>query len=358
MLMLALVAAPAESAAQSRAALRARADSILQLWRDTSAIADIEDSLRLERQGGGGRVTIRAGALVILANPSPLPLRAAAERAWAALDSVLGPEAAVALAGRRLVVDVVDEADTARRRPADAELHIPASLGVEALTRTLLLAGSIDPGDTDLRAWLGGRVLAAVPVEPQHPGIYVELVTTAADAARRCFAGEPGACRDALDLSADPEPWRRWYSPADRARVIGESFAYYFGRGRTQAQFAACTGGHDDPACLELFRAIPTGAMPKPLSVDARRAVLTLALRLGGREAFGRLARAQGRPMAERLAVAAAISADSLVARWRAEIVAARPRPVIVPWWAMGIAAVWVGVFSACSMGSTRWRLD
>jgi hypothetical protein len=356
----AMLAASRMGAAQGRTALRARADSLLNLWRDTVAIADMEDSLHAIRGGGAGRVTVRAGggALVILANPSPLPLRAAAERAWAVLDSVLGPEAAIALAGRRLVVDVIDEADTTRRRvPVDADLHVPASLSVEALTRTILLAGSLDPGDADLHAWLGGRILHATAPERQRAAIYVELVTTAAAAARRCFAGTPGGCRDALDLSGDTEPWRRWYNPADRARVIGESFAYYFGRGRTQVQFTACTAGADDSACVELFRAIPAGAMPKPVSVDVRRAVLLRALEIGGRDAFGRLARARGRSMEERLAIAAGIPADSLLALWRAEILAARPRPVTVPLWAVGLATFWVGVFSACSLGSSRWRL-
>src|SRR5574341_154597 len=298
----ALATAPAP--AQDRATLRARADSLLELWRDTAAVADIEDSLRALRQGGGALVTVRAGggALVILANPSPLPLRAAAERAWATIDSVLGPEATVALAGLRLTVNVVDEADTTRRRtPVVADLHVPASLEVEALTRALLMARPIDPGDAALRAWLGGRILHAVPVARQRSSVYVELVTTAADAAHRCFVGRAGGCRDALELSDDAEPWFHWYGPADRARIIRESFAYYFGRGRTEAQFTACTRRGDDAACIELFRAIPPSAMPRPLSVDARRTLLLFALELGGRDAFGRLMRATDRPMLERL---------------------------------------------------------
>ena len=354
-----LLAAPRIGGAQDRRTLRARADSLLELWRDTAAVADMEDSLRAGRGGGPGRVTVRAGALVILANPSPLPLRAAAERAWQVLDSVFGPEAATMLAGRQLVLEVIDEADTARRRVhVEADLHIPATLSVEALTRTLLMAGPLDPEDAGLREWLGGRVLHGVPVERQRPGVYVELVTNASDATRRCFVGEPGSCRDALGLSTDPEPWRRWSGPAERARVIRESFTYYFGRGRTQPQFTACTARQDDAACIELFRAIPAGAMPKPLSVDARRTILLRALRLGGRDAFARLARASGRPMAERLALAAGgLPADSLIAEWRAEILASRPRPVRVPFWALGVAAGWVGVFGACSLWSSRWRL-
>lgn len=355
---LAALAAP-PAVAQDLARLRARADSLLEVWRDTVAIADLEDSLRVVRAGGGGRIAVRAGALEIVANPSPLPLRVAAERAWAAIDSLLGSAAAAALAGRQLVVEVVDEADTTRRRdPVAPNLRVPATIGVDDLARTLLMAAPVEPGDPALRDWLGGQILHAVSRERQSAGLYVELVTAASDAVRRCFLGEVAGCRDALTLSGDAEPFLRWYGPADRARVIRESFPYYFGRGKTEAQFVACTTRHDDAACVELFRAIPHHVLPQlqPLSVSARRTLVWLALRRGGREAYGRLLRSAGEPMPDRLAAAAGIPADSLVAAWRSQIVAARPHPVTLPLWAVSIAIGWVGVFGACSLRSSRWR--
>lgn len=355
-----VVLAGAPVAAQDLARLRVRADSLLEVWRDTVTVADMEDSLRALRGGSGGRLTVRAGALVISANPSPLPLRAAAARAWAQIDSLFGAEAEAALAGRPLVLEVIDEADTTRRRePVTAKVRVPATIGLEDLARTLVMVAPVAPADRSFQEWLGGPILHAVPLARQHAGVYVELVTASADAVRSCFAGDVARCRDALTLSSESEPWRRWYSPAERAGVIRESFAYYFGRGKTEAQFTACTARRDDSACVELFRAIPKPALRPPLSLDARRTLVRLALRLGGRAAYGRLLRPTGgdAAMADRLALAAGIPVDSLVAVWRAEVMAARPQPVTLPLWAVAIPLGWVAVFGACSLRSSRWRL-
>ena len=65
------------------------------------------------RSGDDQRDTIAVGALRIVTDPSPLPVRAAAERAWPVLDSLygavgyLGVLIAMAIVGVALVAVVV-----------------------------------------------------------------------------------------------------------------------------------------------------------------------------------------------------------------------------------------------------------
>src|SRR5437879_10698216 len=61
--------------------LQARADSLAREWRHAAAVADAIDSLERARVFVG-HDTIRVGALTIVTNASPLPLREAAVRAW------------------------------------------------------------------------------------------------------------------------------------------------------------------------------------------------------------------------------------------------------------------------------------
>ena len=97
--------------------LRNRADSLLREWRRANAVADLVDSVDRTR-AGAATDTIRLGSLRIVTNPSPLPVRHAAARVWATIDSVYGPEAQY-LEQRPVFLRAVDpEILLARRRTA------------------------------------------------------------------------------------------------------------------------------------------------------------------------------------------------------------------------------------------------
>jgi hypothetical protein len=93
-----------------------------------------------------------------------------------------------------------------------------------------------------------------------------------------------------------------------------------------------------------------------PLSAEARHSLARLVLDVGGRAAYTRLLRYPGRPLSERLAFAAGLPRDSLMARWRSSILAARPKPVTITapgaWTALG----WAVVFGLLALRSSRWR--
>jgi hypothetical protein len=335
------------------ARFRSRADSLLREWRQVNAIADLVDSLERER-AGAGRDTIAVGALRIVTNPSPLPVREAAARAWPILDSLYG-SAAAALAARPYLIRAFDPDTTVRRTALHAGMEVPWTLDGPALALVLLANVPLDPPDPALTTWLGGPVRLLGSVR-NRAGVYVQLVTAPYQAARSCFLGDIGACRDALELG-DGDPIERWYpGPAERRAVVARWFAAASERPASAPGYRACVAG-DDAACTNLLRSVPAVVLPRPLDFAARATLVQTVRRLGGREAYARMIAHPGAPMAERLASAAGVDLDALLAEWRAEILAAKPAPVALPPWALWVASAWTVVFAACGLRSSRWRV-
>src|SRR5256884_9425050 len=92
LLMVMIAMTPGRLASQSVERLQARADSLLREWRRANALADMVDSLNHTR-AAGGTDTISVGALRIVTDPSPAPLREAAARARLGIDSLYGSDA-------------------------------------------------------------------------------------------------------------------------------------------------------------------------------------------------------------------------------------------------------------------------
>jgi hypothetical protein len=331
-------------------ALRARADTLLAEWRQAKAFADLQDSLRVASERGG-RDTVRAGALTYLVNRSPLPLAQAAAIAWPQVERFYGP-AAQAFAQRPLLIQAVDP-DTAEPVPQSQAIKIPWNADVQSLARALVVLADLGPLDTGLREWLGGPVVARFDSGPGHAAVYVQLVTAPSSAVRRCYSGEHGACGDALSLSVLTDPATQWYGPEERRALVATQYAELLNRTVHVQGFHACTQGSDS-ACLELLRSVSLG---QPLDYQARLTLLETAVRLGGSETFSRLLATPAGPMGRRLATAAGVSEDSLVGRWRNDVLAARPDPVPLPPWGTWVALGWVIVFASCGAGSSRWRI-
>jgi hypothetical protein len=345
--------APAQDTLVTR--LRTRADSLVREWRQASTFADLVDSLERAR-AGEGRDTIAVGALRIVTNPSPLPVRQAAARAWPAIDSLYGSVASD-LARRPYIVHAVDP-DTAVRKPSfHFGLEVPWDLDETSLVTMLLANVPVAPADPALADWLGTSLRPAVRAGQDRVAVYVQLVTAPSAAARNCFLGDVSWCEDALGLGDGATALQRWYpSAAERRSLVTRSFADFFNQGATAAPFRACAGG-SDADCIGLLRVLPGSALPKPLGYDARATLTHFALRLGGRDAYRRLLANPSAPIADRLSAAAGTSLDSLVARWRAQVIAGRPATVFLPAWAFAVALGWTTFFAVCGLRSSRWRV-
>jgi hypothetical protein len=354
LLFVAALVAPRMVAGQQAAALRSRADSLLREWQQASALAAVQDSLR-HAASIAGRDTVRAGALTILVNPSPLPLARAAARAWPMIERFYGP-AAQALARRPLVIEAVDPDTAVPPNPGDA-LQIFWDIDEDQLTRVLVILADLSSADPALRDWLGGAVTPGLDSLQRRAQVYVELVTAPSQAVRRCFVGDRTACRDALSLSDAPDLLTRWYGADERRLLVTAQYAGFLNKGGRAAEFHDCGAGSDS-ACLDLLESLPPGSLQRPLDYAARFALLETAIGLGGPETFHRLLLSPPGPMGARLATAALVTEDSLVARWHADILAARPRPVPLPPWGLWVALGWTAVFMTCGLGSSRWRVS
>ena len=333
--------------------LRQRADSLLRSWREAEVLADVADSLERVRATSGSD-TITVGGLRIIANSSPLPLRAAAERAWPVLDSLFGT-VAIDLAQQPFIFHAVDP-DTAVHRPV---LHVgrelPWDLDLQATTTVLLTTVEPPHFDPALATWLGGRLRPSLN-ERAARDVFIQLVTAPSEAVRRCFLGDISRCGDVLQITDSTGLLTRWYvTPEEREALVRGSLTYYFASGGTAPTLRRCLQ-HDAAACTALLQSLPPGTLPPPLASPARMLLVREALGVGGRDAYRRLVASPDAPMGARLASAAGIPLDSLVRRWRARAFAARPAPLALPWWATVAAVGWTAFFGFCAMQSSRWR--
>jgi hypothetical protein len=180
--------------------------------------------------------------------------------------------------------------------------------------------------------------------------VYVELVTAPSIAVRRCYAGAVDACGAALGVvRGDPIPV--WYDASERRALVRQwRDAPQLG---VRPAINSCLRNESDAACLDVLRALQVGP---PLTNDARQSLMRLALASGGPRAFTRLSQSAGQPFERRLAMASGLPTDSLLRRWRSEIIAARPKSVTMAASFGWSALAWAVVFGLLALRSTRWR--
>lgn len=335
--------------------LQSRVDSLSRELTRVGAIADLADSLEHQR-AFSGRDTIAVGSLRIVTDPSPLPVRAAAERAWPVLDSLYG-DAAQLLARYPYVIRAFDPDTTAPRPIMYVGLAVPWDMSVAALARLLVANAPMPPPDHAFVSWLGGTVRPPTRAAQDRTDVYFDLVTAPSTPARACFLGAIPACRIALGLQSGGDVLDLWYpSAAERRALVNRAFADYFGHGATASTVHACAAGADT-ACDALLRHLPAGALPGPLGAQARTTLVRVAMEMGGRDAYRRLVADPGAPMADRVASTANATLDEVIARWRQAILTSRPPSVALPWWAVSLALGWAAAFGVCALRSSRWRL-
>src|ERR1041385_7713106 len=307
---------PLTARAQDVATLERRLTQLEALRHNPQAAA-----VRAESTSRESFDTIGAGSLRVVARLADAELvRRAAGIAWARLDTLYGTAAAA--------VDVAFQLG----RAASAQLAAHA--------------------DTALTNWLGPQLLNDVPLGTMESRTYVELVTAPSVAVHHCFAGDLDACRTALGLlGPGVDRITAWYDAAERRGLVRHPLWSSPPTGSGPAMDACLLSGSDS-ACLDMLHRL---TVEPPLSNEARQSLARIALR-SDPTAFGRLAASAGQPLASRLADAARQPSDSLISRWRVEIIAARPRPVTfaagLGWTALG----WMLVFGLLSLRSTRWR--
>jgi hypothetical protein len=172
---------------------------------------------------------------------------------------------------------------------------------------------------------------------------------------RSCYLGDLTRCRVALGLARDSDPANRWFDAAERRDVVSGLINYDHVR-RQRLATDRCLTLKSDEACIAILRSLPpTIPLPLPLPHATRLTLVRQAIDLGGRGAYSRLARGVG-SIEERLASAAGVGADALIAGWRRDILAAPPQTVTFTAAAGWSAVGWVTLLALLGLRSTRWR--
>jgi hypothetical protein len=212
--------------------------------------------------------------------------------------------------------------------------------------------------DSSLRAWLPGEIYPSFfgdSVETSEA--YIALVTSGFEISRRCFAGDLKSCGVALRLddANDSMVVATLATPAERLSRV-QVVEGYFRRARALEVLVECRAG-SDVACTELLKTVPAAMLPHPLAPQTRSVLVRLALRTGGRNAYGRLMEHPTAPMGERLAHAAGVPLDTLLAKWRGKVVAGRPMPVSISLLGVLTGMGWFVLLGYFGLRSSRWRM-
>lgn len=337
---------------QDPAVLERRLTQLDALRRQAGMALTRVDSVRQERLD-----TIRAGALVVLVRPQHADLvRRGVEMAWWQLDSLYGDAAAI-LATRPLLFWFQERGG----RPIPPQVtSVEAVLGDSASTRVdiarQVVVGAArilrEKTDTALANWLGPLLLPATQSTAEAARIYVELVTAPSAAVRRCYQGNAASCSAALGLVDGGDRVTLWFDVSERRALVSRMTPMERASRRSAAE--ACLLAQSDEDCIAVLHTLTY--LDAPLSTEARHSFARATLAAGGRGAYRRLVRSAGRPLSERLAIAARAAPDSIALHWRAAIMAGRPKTVTLAsasgWMALG----WMLVFGLLALRSTRWR--
>ncbi len=255
-----------------------------------------EQAQRAEAEEEGRIDTVQVGPLTAYAHEGEATAaRALLDSAWATLVRHLRSEVSV-LPERRYRYGMPGGPRGAGVRGLDVSNPAEVVRDVH-----LSLRARIDPT---------GTFVDRLPFEPLDPtrrtGVYLDLVTATSRAARSCYLGEISGCREALSLGG----------PVDGVGVY-------------------------------------------PLDEHARRLLVQVAVELGGEGAYRRLLAPEGAGLEVRLAAAAGVEIDSVLAAWRAEVLESvvHRSPGVDP--LTGVASLaWIAAFLFLACRSTRWRLN
>ena len=332
-----------------RAQYLAEVRDLVSRLRDAERAAAVADSLRLLDLP---RDTVIVGTMKWLIDKSRTPaFPDAIARAWEDVHRVFGAEARV-LHGRTHAARMrsAGTRDTSQKVIDLIELPSSGVLDifdrVQARESAVVIAGRMSrraarvimqAGDDRVVKWL------VTPVDPtplrtgNRELMYVDLVTAPSQVASRCLAGDLVRCRDALGILETVDPLTEWYDAPER-RLLVARMRDHLANGPRRAEFVECVDRHSYATCDRILRSMPGYVAPPALPPSARHHLFRLAIAAGGRDAYSRFALGTA-TVEQRLAAAAGMPIDSIVAHWRSDLMAARP-PSPVP----SMVSIWTTV--------------
>lgn len=358
--VLALASTPGTVWGQTQAEYRARVQALVPVWRKMAALKHREDSIVAHDLP---RDTLCDGSLVVLTDSALMPFarqvvrQAAAklERRFGAASNVLrGHLYLLSIPAWDSTENVVDLAEVDRAGQSHFLQGEPRS--VTAVTGAIVqhaaetLWGELGPG---FGRWLGGGFSADSATAAMWTGVRIDLVTSSFAASRACYAGADTACALALGVAGESDPGVRWFSAAERQDRI-RRMTLQLDSDNPQ-QYEQCVKFNTDAACTALIHLLPPDDLFPPLGTFARQSLVTLALDVGGPDAFVRMRAAPDTRQAQ-LAAAAGMPVDSLVGLWRRRALQARTSNPSMNWGMALASLMWVATCGALSLRSSPWR--
>jgi hypothetical protein len=254
------------------------------------------------------------------------------------------------------------------RRPVQLYVQPDTEAGeqvVQAVMEPAFFRGNLEEG---VQTAIGRALLDQLPEEfgrwvsnqglapyRGHEWYYRRFATVPSQAVRLCFAGDLDSCWDAVGVSEADDLWKEWYTDADRREFVRSLSTRWWIRGSDPLRVGCVEEGLTAACDALLKRRFEEPVIPL---TGAFRASLTFrALQIGGEGAYLRLISDETLSPRDRLAYAAGVDADSLMAVWRDEIMNARPRHAAGMGRAGATALGWILILLFLAARSTRWRL-
>ncbi|HEV8410892.1 MAG TPA: hypothetical protein VGQ30_10305 [Gemmatimonadaceae bacterium] len=283
-----------------------------------------------------GAVTVRLTASDFSSSTIGATERAMAE-AWADAQRALGDGAGRAASHQPIVLRRHQVANRLQLNELSFELTdrpgagrtVTAPLKASAAHAAIIdllgaLAAIGEPSALDVYA--GPWIPAARIDADQWSEVAIDLATAPSAVTRDCYAGSVKRCESALGLSAVKDPVTEWYSAEDWRVAVDRAPIPPNEAPERRERRERCIAGKAPEICEDFVREHPVA---RPLIIDSRRALIGLALELGGAKAYDRMMSAHGTAL-EILAAASGHDADDLVGVWRQRVLAATP-PRVAP---------------------------
>jgi hypothetical protein len=358
-----LLAMPTQLGAQSAERVKEHIDALLPVHDQAWEAAQRADSLKREQERLENQVptdTFHVGPFRIVARDEQRGL------ATETFERVLAEYSGM-FKGAEYVFEPFYFEFQYARRPVHLYVSPDIAAGerhIQAVMEPRFFRGNLEEG---VRTAIGKALLVQLPEESgrwigneglvpykAHEWYYRRFVTVLSQAVRRCFAGDLSWCWEAVGVTEADDPWRHWYSDGERREYVRFLSREWWNRDLDplhtgcleQALPAACDAildrRFDDPVI--------------PLSGAFRASLTFRALQIGGEGAYLRLISNDSESPRDRLAYAAGVPADSLMAVWRDEILSNRPHHAAGMGRSGATALAWVLALLFLATRSTRWR--
>jgi hypothetical protein len=200
--------------------------------------------------------------------------------------------------------------------------------------------------------------------------VYRALAFNRSLAGVRCLEGEIQWCWEAVGLANVMEVGSYWDSPVQRRRLVESRYLSTYRAGREVDQVGVgyslvrgCLHLKVDRACVLLlsgYQRQPGRSTPRPSRALTGRGKGTLAaeaLRIGGEGSFGRLISRPEDSIRDRIAFAAGVPAENVMAAWVDRVRESRPNAQAGLLRSPPTLLVWLLLMIVFATRSVRWRL-